>query len=130
MDTKSVFKDALQLRPAERLLLIEMLSKSLNQPDEKIEKIWSDESEKRYKALEENRVKSITINEIIERYKQMQIKFIESASIELDDAIEYYKLQLKNLGKKFLKKYQRQPSLYNNSPIYFPRTQSIPEKQC
>jgi len=35
----------------------------------------------------------------------MQIKFIESASIELDDAIEYYKLQLKNLGKKFLKKY-------------------------
>jgi len=69
MDTKSVFKDALQLRPAERLLLIEMLSKSLNQPDEKIEKIWSDESEKRYQALEENRVKSITINEIIERYK-------------------------------------------------------------
>lgn len=130
MDTKSVFKDALQLRPAERLLLIEMLSKSLNQPDEKIEKIWSDESEKRYKALEENRVKSITINEIIERYKQMQIKFIESASIELDDAIEYYKLQLKNLGKKFLKKYQRQPSLYHTSPIYFPRTQSIPEKQC
>jgi len=48
---------------------MEMLSKSLNQPDEKIEKIWAEESEKRYKALEENRVKSISINEIIERYK-------------------------------------------------------------
>ena len=69
MNTKSVFEDALQLRPAERLLLIEMLTKSLNKPDENIEKIWADESEKRYKALEENKVKSISINEIIERYK-------------------------------------------------------------
>lgn len=69
MNTKSVFEEALQLRPAERLHLIEMLTKSLNKPDENIEKIWADESEKRYKALEENRVKSISINEIIERYK-------------------------------------------------------------
>ncbi|MBK7499309.1 MAG: addiction module protein [Ignavibacteriales bacterium] len=69
MNTKSVFEEALQLRPAERLQLIEMLTRSLNKPDENIEKIWADESEKRYKALEENRVKSISINEIIERYK-------------------------------------------------------------
>ncbi len=69
MNTKSVFEDALQLRPAERLQLIEMLSRSLNKPDENIEKIWAAESEKRYKALEEGKVKSITLNEIIERYK-------------------------------------------------------------
>jgi len=69
MNTKSVFEEALQLRPAERLQLIEMLTRSLNKPDENIENIWADESEKRYKALEENRVKSISINEIIERYK-------------------------------------------------------------
>ena len=68
MDTKSVFKDALQLRPAERLQLIEMLSKSLNKPDENIENIWAEEAEKRYKALEEGKVKTITLNEIIERY--------------------------------------------------------------
>ncbi|HCY77253.1 MAG TPA: addiction module protein [Ignavibacteriales bacterium] len=69
MDTKSVFKDALQLRPAERLQLIEMLSRSLNQPDENIEKIWAEEAEKRYRALKEGKVKTIAINEIIERYK-------------------------------------------------------------
>lgn len=69
MDTKSIFKDALELRPAERLQLIEMLSRSLNKPDENIEKIWAEESEKRYKALEEGKVKTFTINEIIERYK-------------------------------------------------------------
>ena len=42
MDIKSVFKDALLLRPAERLELIEMLTRSLNKPDESIEKIWSE----------------------------------------------------------------------------------------
>ena len=69
MNTKSIFEETLQLRPAERLLLIELLSKSLNEPNEKTEKIWSEESEKRYRALEENRVKTYSINEIIERYK-------------------------------------------------------------
>jgi len=69
MNTKSVFEEALRLRPADRLLLIELLSKSLNEPNENVEKIWSEESEKRYKALEENRVKSYSLNEVIERYK-------------------------------------------------------------
>ena len=69
MDTKSIIEEALRLRPAERLLLSELLTKSLNQPDENIEKIWAEESEKRYQALKENKVKSYTINEIIERYK-------------------------------------------------------------
>jgi toxin ParE1/3/4 len=31
----------------------------------------------------------------------MQIEFIEPASIELDDAIEYYELQLTGLGRRF-----------------------------
>ena len=69
MNTKSVFEDALGLRPAERLQLIEMLSRSLNKPDENIEKIWAEEAEKRYRALEEGRIKTTTIEDIIERYK-------------------------------------------------------------
>jgi putative addiction module component (TIGR02574 family) len=69
MDTKTILKDALMLRPAERLQLIEMLTLSLNHPDEEIEKIWAEESEKRYKALEEGRVKTIAFKDIIERYK-------------------------------------------------------------
>ena len=93
MDTKLILEEALSLRPAERLKLIEMLTRSLNNPDESIEKIWAEESEKRYNALIEGKVKTIAFKEIIERYKQMQVEFIEPASIELDDAIEYYNLQ-------------------------------------
>lgn len=69
MDTKTILKDALMLRPAERLQLIEMLTLSLNHPDEEIEKIWAEESEKRCKALEEGRVKTMAFKDIIERYK-------------------------------------------------------------
>ncbi len=46
-----------------------MLTRSLNKPDENIEKIWAEESEKRYNALIEGKVKTFAFKEIIERYK-------------------------------------------------------------
>lgn len=69
MDPKSVLKDALLLRPAERLQLIEMLTRSLNKPDENIEKIWAEESEKRYIALKQGKMRTVALKEIVERYK-------------------------------------------------------------
>ena len=69
MDTKSILTEALHLRPAERLQLIELLTKSLNKPDEKIEKIWAEESEKRDKALKTGKVKTIPLSKIVWQYK-------------------------------------------------------------
>ncbi len=69
MDTKTILNEALQLRPAERLHLIELLTQSLNKPDEKIEQIWAEESERRYKALKEGKVKTIPLDDIVLRYK-------------------------------------------------------------
>lgn len=69
MDTKSILKDAMRLRPSERLQLMEMLAKSLNKPDEDIEKIWADESEKRYTALRKGKLRTFSLKEVIERYK-------------------------------------------------------------
>lgn len=119
MDTASILKDALKLRPAERLELIEMLTRSLSKPDADIEKIWAEESERRYKALEEGRLKTYSINEIIQRYKQMQIAFTEPAAIEPDDAIEYYELEIKGLGKKFLKEVLETTHLISQFPQLF-----------
>ena len=67
MNNKWVSEDALQLRPAARLQLIEMLSRILNNPDENIEKIWAEEAEKRYNALEKGKIKTIAVKGIIER---------------------------------------------------------------
>ena len=69
MDTKSILTEALHLRPTEKLQLIEWLTQSLNKPDEKIEQIQAEESEKRYKALTAGKVKTIPLNEIVQQYK-------------------------------------------------------------
>ena len=69
MGKKSILEEALHLRPADRLRLIELLTRSLNEPDEKIEKILAKESEKRYEALKKGKVKTIPLEEIIQRYK-------------------------------------------------------------
>jgi len=69
MDTKPVLRDALRLRPAERLQLMEMLARSLNKSDEEIEKAWAEESEKRYKALKEGKMKTISLKEVPRRFK-------------------------------------------------------------
>ncbi len=69
MNTKTILKEALQLRPAERLRLIEKLTQSLDKPDKEIEKIWAEESEKRYQALKEGKVDTVPLDEIVKRYK-------------------------------------------------------------
>lgn len=69
MDAKVLLKEALQLRPAERLQLIEWLTQSLDKPDDKIDRIWAEEAEKRYQAMKDGKVKTIPLNEIIQRYK-------------------------------------------------------------
>ena len=51
----------------------------------------------------------------------MQIEFIEPASIELDDAIEYYELQLKCLGKIFFEEVLETTELISQFPDLFTR---------
>ena len=69
MDTTKLFKEALHLRPQERIQLAEFLVNSLDKPDEVIEKIWAKEAEKRYSAYKAGKVKVIELSEIAERYK-------------------------------------------------------------
>lgn len=69
MNSKTLFKEALNLRPADRLQLMEWLAQSLDKPDDKIEQVWAVESTKRAQALYDGKVKTISLSEIIERYK-------------------------------------------------------------
>ncbi len=47
----------------------------------------------------------------------MQIEFIEPASIELDDAIEYYNMQTAGLGIKFLDEVLETITLISRFPL-------------
>lgn len=67
MDTKSIIDNALNLSPAERLIIIETLSKSLSEPNLDIEKYWKKEVEQRYAAYLDGKVKSIPYEEILKK---------------------------------------------------------------
>ncbi len=69
MDSKAIFEQALNLKPVERVQLIEWLAHSLNEPDEDIDAIWAEEAEKRYEALKQGKVKTIPLEEIMKRYR-------------------------------------------------------------
>jgi hypothetical protein len=43
----------------------------------------------------------------------MQIKFLEIARIELDDAVSYYNHEIKGLGDKFLTETLKKPCFRN-----------------
>jgi len=67
MNSKNIIKDALNLSPAERILILEALSKSLSEPDKEIDKIWKEEVEQRYKAFVDGKIKTISYDEIIKK---------------------------------------------------------------
>ncbi|MDP2366527.1 MAG: addiction module protein [Ignavibacteria bacterium] len=67
MDSKSIIKDALNLSPAERILILEALSKSLSEPNKEIDEIWKEEVEQRYKAFVDGKIKTIPYDEIIKK---------------------------------------------------------------
>ena len=62
--TKTIISKALNLKPAEKSILIEALLKSLDIPDPKIDKIWAVEAEKRLKAFKAGKIKTISFEEM------------------------------------------------------------------
>ena len=69
MDSKSIIQNALNLSPAEKLLIIETLSKSLSEPNMDMDKYWKEEVEKRYSAYLNGKIKSIPYNEIKNKWE-------------------------------------------------------------
>ncbi len=64
MDTKDLLKQAIQLKPAERLKLVDGLLKSLDKPDESVDEIWAEEAERRLEEYRKGNIKGIPMDEI------------------------------------------------------------------
>jgi len=64
MSEQNILKEALSLKPQARYLLVEEILKSLDQPDEKIDQIWMEESERRVQAVRDGRLDTISYDEI------------------------------------------------------------------
>lgn len=68
--TKQIISKALNLKPAEKYIIVEALLKSLDEPDPRIEKIWAQEAEKRYEALTKGKVKILSLSEVKMKLKK------------------------------------------------------------
>jgi len=64
MNTKEILNQAIALKPEDRFLIVEGLLKSLDEPDQKLDIIWAEESEKRLKAYRQGKLEGIPMGDI------------------------------------------------------------------
>ncbi|MCD6115428.1 addiction module protein [bacterium] len=67
--SKEILKEALNLTPEKKVELIEKLLISLDNSDKEFDMLWAKEAETRIDAYEQGKIKSLTIEEILEKYK-------------------------------------------------------------
>ena len=70
MLTHDIQEKVRNLPDLEKIHLIEMLMDDLDVPDPDVEKLWIEESEKRYKAYKEGKVKGIPLEAIKGKYSK------------------------------------------------------------
>ena len=64
MSNIDILEQALKLKPEEKFLLVELLLKSMDEPDQKLDAIWADEAEQRLKAYRNGKLQGIPMGEI------------------------------------------------------------------
>ncbi|MFH1258845.1 MAG: addiction module protein [Elusimicrobiota bacterium] len=62
--TRPLINKALQLKPAERFIVIEALINSLDIPNPQIEKAWAHEAEKRLKDYKSGKIQTISFEDM------------------------------------------------------------------
>ena len=63
-----LLKNALKLRSIERAQLAEGLLRSLESPNDEIDKVWEEEALKRYEAYKQEKIKAKDLDEVMKRY--------------------------------------------------------------
>lgn len=69
-DTQEIIDRALSLPPADQALVVDKLLSSLDQPDEAIDDLWRKEVEDRIRAYGEGRLKSVSLEEALAKYRR------------------------------------------------------------
>ncbi len=67
--SEKILKDELSLKPAQRTQLIDRLLFSLDRPDSTIDRLWAKEAENRIDAYDHGELSSLSLEEVMERYK-------------------------------------------------------------
>ncbi len=67
--TNNILKDALTLKPSQKAELIDRLLSTLDKPDREIDELWAKEAEDRIDAYDRGKIKAISLEKVLEKYK-------------------------------------------------------------
>jgi putative addiction module component (TIGR02574 family) len=69
LNSQELYQQANQLSPLEKLKLAELLLADLDTPDAEIDAIWRDEANNRWQAYQAGKLKTVSYNEVMQKYK-------------------------------------------------------------
>lgn len=69
MADDDILDNAMRLPPIKKIELIDKLISSLDNPDKLIDDLWEREAEDRIQAYEMGQIKSVSLKEVLEKYK-------------------------------------------------------------
>jgi putative addiction module component (TIGR02574 family) len=64
-----ILKEALSLTPILKAELIDKLLSSLDKPDQEIDKLWIKEAEERIDAYEQGKIKAVSLEKVLQKYR-------------------------------------------------------------
>ena len=67
--TEDILKQAISLRPSEQAKLVDQLITILDKPDPELDKLWAEEAESRLGAFKNGKLKSVSLEEVLSKYK-------------------------------------------------------------
>jgi addiction module HigA family antidote len=67
--TDNIIREALTLRPSEKAKLIDRLISSLDKPDKEIDELWVKEVEDRIDAYDQGKLKAISLEKVLQKYR-------------------------------------------------------------
>ena len=67
--TDNIFKEALTLSPSEKAQLIDKLISTLDKPDKEIDELWAKEVEDRIDAYDQGKIKAISLEKVLQKYR-------------------------------------------------------------
>lgn len=70
MIAKDLERKTLQLKPFDKIHLVEILLESMDEPNPEIEKAWVAESEARYTAYKAGKIKAVSLDGVQKRLKK------------------------------------------------------------
>ena len=66
----NLLKEALTLNSSEKAQLVDKLLSILDKSDQEINRLWAEEAEDRIDAYNQGKIKKITLEKVLEKYRQ------------------------------------------------------------